>query len=348
MDSPELIRRFDDLIRTDLTAWRDWFFGWMIASTVVVAAGVVLEGLEYVPKKFLPEPRFNLGTGLPVPSHFHTWIERLLVLGWFLVSVGVVGEFAFEPLTSRMDGYLQQFNNILINAAQSQSASALERATSAELDLAQAKADAESAKALTKGYESQIADSKARSTEAEARAAEARAMAEAEQVERRNLEVRLGPRSLGADDQRRIIEALRNFRGHATRVESYGLDGEGAALGAQLISVLTVATGVPPIDARANSVVSGGFDNGVHIRGPASEQDFMASLATALRDIGHLFVVVNGATFRPGMTIAGGVVMAGGVSMAGGGGGPVVPPIPTTGPVVVFVGIKPVPILLVR
>jgi hypothetical protein len=46
--SPELIQALDEAIRTDLQNCRESYFGWLVASSIVVALGVVLEGPEVI------------------------------------------------------------------------------------------------------------------------------------------------------------------------------------------------------------------------------------------------------------------------------------------------------------
>jgi hypothetical protein len=96
-----------------------------------------------------------------------------------------------------------------------------------------------------------------------------------------------------------------------------GLDGEAAALGTQIISVINIATGVMPIDQRANFISTGGFEVGIQIRGPNSESGFMEALTTGLTSIGHLKEVrVNGLSIRP--MLAGPVTVGGPATMSGG------------------------------
>jgi hypothetical protein len=170
-------------------------------------------------------------------------------------------------------------------------------------------------------------------------------MAEAEKLERLKLEARVAPRTLSLEQQRLITSTMREFAGHpAVRVSSYGLDGEGAALGAQIISVLRSA-GITVHDETAQTIVTGGFENGIHLRGPASDTTFLMSLYNALSSTGKLDVFVNGPSIRAGV-IQGGLARMGGNATIGGDGGIVDTPVPTTGPVSLMVGVKPVPVLL--
>jgi hypothetical protein len=158
----------------------------------------------------------------------------------------------------------------------------------------------------------------------------------------------LSPRNLNPKEQSDIIAALKpSFWGHpSVMVGSYAMDGEGTVLATQLLNVLALSTGVTPTDARAQISVTGGFEWGVNIRGPDSEKPFMDELSRVLTDIGHLKRVhINGLTPPIGF-IRGGNSVMGGNAIAGGGGGPMRPPvIPPSGPVSVWVGIRP-PVLL--
>lgn len=174
----------------------------------------------------------------------------------------------------------------------------------------------------------------------------AQEMAESERLERIKLEAIVAPRSLSLEQQRLIVASLHRFSGHSVRLSSYGLDGEGAALGAQIISALRSA-GIVVEDSRASFISTGGFELGVHVRGPDADRDFISGLAGALSSIGKLQVFVNGPSFRAGATIGGSAAMGGGATI-GGGGGAVNVPIPATGPVSLMVGIKPVPILATK
>jgi hypothetical protein len=201
------------------------------------------------------------------------------------------------------------------------------------------KTSAETARSTAAGFQSQIAG-------AEARAAEARAMAAAEQLERARLEAIVAPRSLSLEQQRLIKAALQRFSRHpAVVVSSYGLDSEGAALGAQIISVIGAATGISPVDQRASYLVTGGFVSGIQIRGPNSERDFMSALERALTSIGRLKEVhINGPSFRPGAAMVGPSALAGPAAISG--VGVTVPAtVPDSGPVSILVGVKPLPVL---
>ena len=79
-------------------------------------------------------------------------------------------------------------------------------------------------------------------------------------------------------------------------------------------------------------MVSGGFDIGVHVRGPDAEHEFVSVLGNALSSIGRLKVAVNDPLPKTGAVM--------------GGGGQAFSP--GTVFVTVMVGIKPVPILVTK
>lgn len=155
-------------------------------------------------------------------------------------------------------------------------------------------------------------------------------MAEAEQLERVRLQAIVAPRSLSVDQQRQIAETCRQFAGHRVLVSSYGLDGEGAAIGAQIIVLLRSVLGNENVlDSRAGTVVTGGFQFGIHLRGPESESDFIRALSNALVSTGHLQTFVNQPVPRMGAAMRGG-----GEAFPAG-----------TVFVDIMVGIKPVPLM---
>jgi hypothetical protein len=122
---------------------------------------------------------------------------------------------------------------------------------------------------------------------------------------------------------------LEKFRGHNVLVSSYGTDGEGSALGAQIISILQAAH-INAADSRGGTMVTGGFDIGIHVRAPAEEYVFASALKDALSSVGKLMVApINDPQPQAG-------------SMMAGGGQTFVPGIVF---VSLVVGIKPVPIL---
>jgi hypothetical protein len=204
-------------------------------------------------------------------------------------------------------------------------------------DSATAKRGSDEANALAKRYESGIAEANARIKSAEAQVAsanaaskEAIAKAESERLERTKLEAVVSPRRIGADEQKRIKEALKGFEKRLVLVSSNGLDAEAALLGAQIIACFPFSFTVQ--DERALSISTGGFDFGIHIRGPQSDQDLVTALTLALRSIGKLQTWANTAIPRTGVRMGGSAMKT-----EGGGSGPT----PPGTPVWIEIGVKP-------
>ena len=153
--------------------------------------------------------------------------------------------------------------------------------------------------------------------------------AEGLKAENLRLEAIIAPRSLSLDQQKKIADVCRTFRGHAVLVNSYAIDGEAFALGGQIIAILHAAN-IAVADGRASFMVTGGFDVGVHIRGPGTESEFASTLKQSLSLIGKLEV----SPFNdPAPNIGGGV---------GGGGQAFNPGVVF---ITVTVGVRPLPVL---
>lgn len=154
---------------------------------------------------------------------FEVW---LLIFG-VLVVIGVAGESIFGLRTWWNNRKLHDVNNAIdqyrqaetarmnrdASDARNDAAHAIERAAKAEENLAGALAGAESAKAMAKGYESQIAASDARVKGAEAQAAEANRIAEAERLARVKIEERLSGWKLDIEGRNRLTTKLKLFSG---------------------------------------------------------------------------------------------------------------------------------------
>jgi putative heme iron utilization protein len=145
----------DRLIRADLQNIRAVYFDWLIAATIAVVAGVVLEEADILPAG---RPRLDASRGMFIPRYRRIdWIRRITRLGWFLIVLGVAGEGVFEMLTSRVDGILDTFNNIQLVTAQKEAEAATERAFLADKDAGEASKAASDAKAAQQGVEIKLA-----------------------------------------------------------------------------------------------------------------------------------------------------------------------------------------------
>src|ERR1035438_7718496 len=118
--SPEYLRHIDALIGADLKGLRDWYFGWLLLSSGIVALGVVLEGPEV-----LYESKSLFCKRLYPRQETPKWIRWLALMGWIIVAVGVGGEGIAEAFVSQADGLMQTFNDILLGSAERDSAQAI-------------------------------------------------------------------------------------------------------------------------------------------------------------------------------------------------------------------------------
>lgn len=271
---------------------------WLAVATVLVVLGLVLEYWHEIPES------------IAALKKAWSWKPLCIIAGGILITVGVAGELGVQFVASNKETALRKANDAIFAALNSEAA--------------QARKDASDA-----SERASKADERASNDEKEA--ARLRKMAEAERLGRVKLEAQVAPRSLSLDQQRLIASACGRFHGHGVLVSSYGMDGEGAALGGQIISVLQSA-GIIVADGRASTMVSGGFEMGVHVRGPDVERDFVSSLGNALSSIGKLKVSLNDPPPRSGGGMGGG-----GQSFPAG-----------TVFVTVMVGTKPVPILATK
>jgi hypothetical protein len=287
----------DDLQRSinGLESSLDSLGWWLHLATALVVFGLLLEYLHQIPES-IKEYRKT-----------RSYWPILIVVGGVLITVGVAGELAVQYVAGRTETALRKANDELF--------------TGLNIEAAQARRDA--GVAIERASK---ADERASANEREA--ARLGQIAQAEHLERMKLEATVAPRSLAVEQQKKIAVGVQKFHRYAVLVSSYGLDSEGAALAGQIISSLR-SVGITVADARSSLVVSGGFETGVHVRGPDAERDFATALGNALSSIGKLRVEINDPPPKVGM------------SMGGGNQGFT----PGSAYVTVFVGVKPLPIL---
>jgi len=268
---PSLVASIDETVRNDLEAFRAAFFWCLVAATVAVVVGVILEEAQ----EWMPTVERALRLN---PIVEYRWAKKLVKLGWILIVIGVAGEGIFEVYVSRADSVLCTFDNILLNEAKKEASEAVLGAATATIQVA----------------------------EARRQTAELDVAAQQLKAENLRLEAIIAPRSLSLDQQRDIAEACRKFHGHGVLVKSYGTDGEGAALAEQIIAALQVAN-IIVADSRGSETVAGQFDSGVHVRAPAAEVAFAEAIADSLSTIGKLKVFpVNDPEPRVGAVMGGG------------------------------------------
>jgi hypothetical protein len=229
------------------------------------------------------------------PAAAFPWRKVWGLAGGILVTVGVAGELGFTYKAYRVETNL--------------------RANSHQIELL-----------LNQGTSGALQ----KAAEANARASANDLAAQQLKADNLRLEAIIAPRSLSLDQQKRIADACGKFAGHAVRVGSYGMDGEGTVLATQIMSALQSAH-ILLSDARGSTMVAGEFDVGIQIRDwQTSEVKFAACLVDALSRIGNLNVSLN----HPWPKL--GAMMGGGEKQGFPAG---------TSYVDVMVGIKPLPVL---
>lgn len=188
MPIPDTLRGLDALIRADLEAYRDFWFHQLLLATLLVVVGLVLEGPELwyeiisIIRQWCSMPKFSTPE-----KHAPNWVKLLAFIGWLLIVGGVAGEYVADSFLSRADGFVQKFDEILLNEATRQSSSAnaksaMAYARAAETEKQAAQENSRAAEALksaeiarksAEGFQLQIAQANERAANAEARAAEA-------------------------------------------------------------------------------------------------------------------------------------------------------------------------------
>jgi len=245
-------------------------------STLILIGGAVIEEWPQLKRIGLLTAKMLMFRG----TAFERCILKRLVThstGAILVVVGIVGELVFETRV------------FVVEDSQT---------SAATLEIGRLDVKAKELEQGNLGLQQQIA-------EAQRQAGESKKEAESERLERTRLEAIVAPRSLSLDQQERIANACRAFQRHGVLVRSYGMDGESAALGGQIIATLRAAH-IVVVDGRGSITVSGGFDTGVHIRGPETEKWFADTLGQALSVIGGLKVAVNDPEPKMGAMMGGG------------------------------------------
>jgi hypothetical protein len=287
--------------------------GWW--SAIAVGIGVVGELAVIFHDFFDDKSDWARGIMRPPdhPSVRWLWFD---VAATVLVVVGIFLEAGASAKVSSINSQLRSKTNVLRAKSELLLAAVTQEVTDAD-------ACAKDARTTAKGFEAQIAD-------ANSRASKANEVAESERLERIKLEEIVAPRSLSLDQQRAIADACRKFHGHGVLMQSYGMDGEAAALGGQIIAALQ-SVGIVVADARGGTIATGHFDTGVHVRAPQADIEFANTLADALSKIGKLKVApVNDPVPRLGSGMGGG-----GQSFSN----------PNAIFVTLTVGVKPVPVI---
>jgi ABC-type lipopolysaccharide export system ATPase subunit len=279
-----LPKGIDDLIRADFEAYRNFWFAWLLISTGIVALGLLLELPEiwHDSVKAVREMRHSfIQTAEVVPA-----VKLSVSLGWLLIVIGVAGEGVCEGFFSRADGFVQQFDEILLTetnrsagTARASAEAAAGAASRAREQSIKATASASSALGLATGarseadsFEKDIVSAKTQVADAESHLAEALRQAAQATDELNRLKT---PRSLTHVPE--FISSLEPFKGTEYVFVSVNQDEESIFLLRAIDGVLQKASwkrgksaaGFPSINVYGKDVpdfsVPVGFGVGVKI-----------------------------------------------------------------------------------
>lgn len=227
---PDTLRGLDDLIRADLEAYRDFWFHQLLLATLLVVVGLVLEGPELwyeitsIIRQWCSMPKFSTPE-----KHAPNWVKLLAFIGWLLIVGGVAGEYVADSFLSKADGYVEQFDEILLKEATRQSSSA----------------NAKSAMAY------------ARAAETERGAAQLKKDAEAEHSARVKIEARVAWRTLDPKTKSEIESHLNQFAKASALVAYNGDDVEAAIFASDIASALHAAKWDVPEPLAFNKMRAG-------------------------------------------------------------------------------------------
>jgi hypothetical protein len=283
-----------------------------------VIIGVALEGPELVHGTISISRRKFGRVDSAEQHHLPDWIALLGLFGWFLVVLGVAGEYVTDAMVSKADGNIQTFNDIMLTGARKDTALAFERASHAET--------------TARGFEAQIAESGARAKAAEARSAEASAKAESFRLEiakanesaskaearaaasdlaRVELEAKVAWRTLTKEQQQSLVASLSKFSGQLGECSFLYSDMEAFSFASEIATALRAAKWrvVPPnpymLEMKETSPFTtaspiGQLDLGIEVVS-TPDAKAVAAAGAIVRELGRLGfdVYFNPTTQRP-------------------------------------------------
>jgi hypothetical protein len=133
-------------LRGDIDQIRSTYFNLLFVCTLIVVAGVAIEGVHHFMSEGKAYVDEESGIFHAAPrTGLHKKLERL---GWLLVILGVLGEGVFEGLTSSEDSVLQEFNATILSMTTGQARNAAESAKTAHNEADAAKESASTASSL--------------------------------------------------------------------------------------------------------------------------------------------------------------------------------------------------------
>jgi hypothetical protein len=200
-----------------------------------------------------------------------SWIDIGQNIATFLVAIGVAGEFLGTflagPARKRIDA-----------SHKAEMAHLVERTATAESQAATANAGVAAAN-------ERAATLEVEASRLNASAAEAMHLAEQERLARVELEERIAPRRLSADQRWAVAKACEPLRGQTVALISYGMDLESRLLTIQVKEALEAAG----IKVRWVAVgIISDAPVGVHVKGPRALKHFVSALVLALSREGGL------------------------------------------------------------
>jgi hypothetical protein len=154
--APDTLKGVDDLLRSDLEAFRDLWFDRLLWATGFVFVGLVFEAPE-IWHDTVHAIRDLIHSCKPEKA-LSSKLKLMGTLGWVLIVVGVGGEFVAEGFFSRADGFVQKFDEILLAETTKAAGDAKQSAGDAALASQRAKDVADEAEKELAEYKAKKAD----------------------------------------------------------------------------------------------------------------------------------------------------------------------------------------------
>jgi hypothetical protein len=126
--APDTLKGVDDLIRSGFEQFSELWFRRLLEATALVAIGLLFE-LPEIWHEFVEAIKelFDCGP----EKRIKPWAKLFGTVGWILIVVGVCGEFWAESVTSRADGFIRKFDEILLAEANRNAGAAADSAKTA-------------------------------------------------------------------------------------------------------------------------------------------------------------------------------------------------------------------------
>jgi hypothetical protein len=269
---PDIVAKLNECATSNFIGARDSSFVWLSLSTKCVVAGLILElpDLVYETMDFARH-RIGLFRYKVVLLESRLEIAKLIAfVGWFLIVVGVAGEWYAGAKIDDLSARIQGCNEARLTEVTEQSSdanahasAAYERASENEKETAatlkqaeQERADAAKSLEVTKGYESQIAQANERAANAEKGAMEANAKYEAEHKARLLIEQRMADRDIKPEQREAMLRVLKGLRPEHIALQSLLSEGREALQYARKIADVFTSAGwnvTPPSGMGSSS-----------------------------------------------------------------------------------------------